>query len=363
MFRNLFSAFLCFVFLLSVSSQAQVLPPLKEYTVKRAPGPIVLDGKLNDPGWAEAPLTDKFVIYYNGNDPVYATQAKMLWDDKYLYVGFINTDKEVWAKTVVWTTGCLCSEEVVEVFIDPDGDGLNYLECEINPYKAVMDLQLNKEPSKGGTLNYNFTYQDLKIGVTFQGTLNDSTDVDTGWICELAFPFSEISTWAPTMNFPPKNGDMWRLNLYRYNYDRVNIKNPELSAWTQTETSKARGFHAPDRFSRVFFSTEISGTPTLVNRTGELPQKMAVTRNFPNPFNPSTTIEFVSPSSGFARLDIFNVTGQKIRTLLSKEIDPGIYTMTWDGRDANGESAPSGVYFSRLSMGAMSSANRMLLLK
>ncbi|MDP2984907.1 MAG: sugar-binding protein [Candidatus Latescibacter sp.] len=360
MLRKLLSALVCFGFLWSVSTQAQ---DIKEYTVKRAPGPIVLDGKLNDPGWAEAPLTDKFIIYYNGNAAVYSTQAKMLWDNKYLYVGFINADKDVWAKTVVWTDPkyCLCSEEVVEVFIDPDGDGLNYLEAEINPFKAVMDLQLNKEISKGGTLNYNFSYQDLKIGITFQGTFNDSTDVDTGWVAELAFPFAEIAQWAPTMNFPPKSGDMWRLNLYRYNYDRVNIKNPELSAWTQTD--KARGFHAPDRFSRVFFSSEVSGTPTLVNRTGELPQNMTVTRNFPNPFNPATTIEFVTPSSGFARLDILNVTGQKIRSLLSREIGSGVYTMTWDGRDEKGASAPSGVYFSRLSMGAAFSTHRMLLLK
>jgi hypothetical protein len=87
--------------------------------------------------------------------------------------------------------------------------------------------------------------------------LNDSTDVDTGWTAEFAFPFSEIAPVAPYLSFPPKDGDKWRLNLYRYNYDRKTIKTPELSAWSQTD--KERGFHAPDRFGKVTFSAKTAG--------------------------------------------------------------------------------------------------------
>ena len=336
---------------------------LHEYTAKRAPGPIVIDGKLDDKGWSDAPLTEKFVIYTNGNPTVFPSQCKLLWDDTYLYIAFIMDDRDVWGTTTTWSNPnyCLCSEEVAEVFIDPDGDGLNYLESEVNPLGAVMDLSLDKEFAKGGTGNYDFSYTGLKIGISVLGTLNNKADSDTSWVCELAFPFSDMAFSAPAMNFPPKSGDMWRINLYRYDYGRTTAKYTELSGWNQTDAK--RGFHAPDRFGKVYFSTEVSGTPTRVAQENASPSALAVVRNYPNPFNPSTTIEFTIPSSGAVNLELFNIAGQKCRTLLSGHVKAGTYTLTWDGKGDSGEMSPSGLYFIRLGMGSLVSTHRMLLLK
>lgn len=346
-------------FLFSVPSYAQVI---LEYTVKRAPGPIVVDGKLNDKGWSDVPLTAKFVQYSTGSPTVFPTQCKMLWDEKYLYIAFIMDDRDVWGKTAVWSDPkyCLCSEEVAEIFIDPDGDGLNYLEAEINPLGAVMDLKLDKEFAKGGVGDYDFSYKDLKIGITVQGTLNNQADADTSWTCEFAFPFSEISSSAPSMSFPPKPGDAWRLNLYRYDYGRTSAKYTELSAWNQTDK---RGFHAPDKFGRVIFSGEVAGTPTMVSQGSEFPGSLKILRNYPNPFNLSTAIEYSVPSPGIVTLDIFNITGQKVQTLFSGQLPAGVYRMVWEGKNENGTPAPSGIYFSRLTRGEAVSARRMLLLK
>jgi hypothetical protein len=347
------------ILLLPGFSQAQTI---REYTAKRAPGPIVLDGRLTDPGWSDAPLTEKFVIYTNGAATVFPTQCKMLWDDTYLYIAFIMDDRDVWGTTTVWSDPdyCLCAEEVAEMFVDPDGDGLNYLEVEINPLGAVMDLSMDKEFSKGGSGNWDWSYQNLKIGISVQGTLNNKADSDTSWVCELAFPFSEIAWTAPTMSFPPTPGDAWRLNVYRYDYGRTSAKYTELSAWNQTDV---RGFHAPDKFGRVIFSSEVSGAPTAVAQRDETPRALSVIRNYPNPFNPSTTIEFTIPSSGTAKLEMFNAVGQKCLTLFSGNVKTGTYRMTWNGRNANGEISPSGIYFARLSMGSSVSVRRMLLLK
>jgi hypothetical protein len=229
--------------------------PIPEYSILKSSGKMVIDGKLDEPAWQNAPFTSPFVIYSDGSSPVLQTKAKMLWDANYLYIAFVMTDPDVWAKTKIWTDGpnkCLCREEVAEVFIDPDGDGLNYLEAEINPYGAVMDLWLDKESKKGGTTNLGWSYKGLKIGITVQGTLNDSTDVDTSWICEMAFPFKDIAPTSPSLHFPPKAGESWRLNLYRYDYLRIPANKSELSAWSQTD--RERGFHAPDRFGKVLFS-------------------------------------------------------------------------------------------------------------
>ena len=78
---------------------------------------------------------------------------------------------------------------------------------------------------------------------------------DRNWVCELAFPFRELAFSAPAMSFPPEAGDSWRINLYRYEYGRMNGLFKELSAWNQTDPK--RGFHAPDLFGKITFSNEI----------------------------------------------------------------------------------------------------------
>lgn len=227
---------------------------LHTYKIRKARSALTIDGKLDDADWKKAKLTDTFVIYTDGSAPKFQTQAKMLWDDEYLYIAFIMNDEDVWAEMKTWQPGdkCLCSEEVAEVFIDPDGDGLMYTEIEINPFGTLMDLYLDKEFAKGGKANLEWQFKGLKIGVKVDGTLNKISDVDKKWICELALPFKTMAFTSSSRNFPPKNGDTWRLNLYRYNYDRKGDKLKELTAWNMTDNK--RGFHAPDRFGHVVFT-------------------------------------------------------------------------------------------------------------
>ena len=243
------------LFLIVVGAFSLDAQELHSYVIKKTASPMVIDGRLTEPDWVKAPLTEKFVIYTDGSAPIFPTQAKMLWDDEYLYIAFIMTDEDVWSEMSSWTPSdkCLCSEEVAEVYIDPDGDGLMYMENEINPLKTVMDLYLDKEFAKGGNANFEWNFEKMiKVGVWVDGTLNNLNDVDKKWVCELAFPFKTMAFTAPTKNFPPKTGDMWRINLYRYEYGRKGDKKTELSAWNKTD--EKRGFHAPDKFGRVIFS-------------------------------------------------------------------------------------------------------------
>ena len=227
---------------------------LHTYKVKKASSALTIDGRLDESDWNKAKLTEKFVVYTDGSVAVLPTQAKMLWDNDYLYIAFIMTDEDVWAEMKSWqpTDKCLCSEEVAEVFIDPDGDGNMYMEIEINPFETLMDLYLDKEYAKGGKDNLYWKFDGLKIGVEVDGTLNDISDVDKKWVCELALPFKTMAFSSPSMNFPPEKGDTWRLNLYRYDYGRKGNKKIELTAWNMTD--KKRGFHAPDRFGWIVFS-------------------------------------------------------------------------------------------------------------
>lgn len=79
-----------------------------------------------------------------------------------------------------------------------------------------------------------------------------------------------------------------------------------------------------------------------------LPTEYSLSQNYPNPFNPSTKIEFSVPETARLRLIIFNTAGQKVRTLVSEQLEPGRYVYEWDGRDENGNRVASGVYLYRL---------------
>ena len=93
------------------------------------------------------------------------------------------------------------------------------------------------------------------------------------------------------------------------------------------------------------------------------PSDFALLGNYPNPFNPSTTIEFSLPEAGFAQLVIYNVMGQKVRELVAGTMTPGVHSVVWDGRDYSGKTVSAGVYFSQLRMNDQVVTGRMTLVK
>jgi len=89
-----------------------------------------------------------------------------------------------------------------------------------------------------------------------------------------------------------------------------------------------------------------------------LPAEFALAQNYPNPFNPTTTIEFSLPTAGPARLDVYNVLGQRVITLVDGRLEAGLHRMNLDA-----SSIPSGVYFYRLSHASGSLSRKMILLR
>ena len=79
------------------------------------------------------------------------------------------------------------------------------------------------------------------------------------------------------------------------------------------------------------------------------PESFSLSRNYPNPFNPSTTIKFDIVQTALADLSVYNVLGQKIATLVTGQLSPGTYTTDWNGTTDNGAQVSSGVYFVRMS--------------
>ncbi|MHB9029532.1 MAG: two-component regulator propeller domain-containing protein, partial [Candidatus Latescibacterota bacterium] len=100
----------------------------------------------------------------------------------------------------------------------------------------------------------------------------------------------------------------------------------------------------------------------IMNEKNE-PPSFTLLKNYPNPFNPSTTISFSLPSTGKATLSVYSISGQKVRELVLGYLPAGVHSVVWDGRDDHGNSVSSGVYISRLESGGRVSAARMLFMK
>ncbi len=104
--------------------------------------------------------------------------------------------------------------------------------------------------------------------------------------------------------------------------------------------------------------------PTRVEDKGEtLPSEYALRQNHPNPFNPETRIQFELLKPSQVKIEIYNIHGQKIRSLVDEKKPAGSHIVTWDGRTDNGELAASGVYFYRLVAGEFRQTRKMTLLR
>jgi hypothetical protein len=175
----------------------------------------MIDGRLDEPAWATAPRTDYFVDILGDTAPRprYATRARMLWDDTYWYIAAELAEPHVWA-TLRNHDEIVFQDNDFELFIDPDGDTREYYEIEVNALNTIFDLFLERTYIAGGPARHEWNLAGLKSVVHVRGTCNDSSDVDEGWTVEFALPWSALAEFA-RKPAPPLNGDIWRANFSR----------------------------------------------------------------------------------------------------------------------------------------------------
>lgn len=94
-----------------------------------------------------------------------------------------------------------------------------------------------------------------------------------------------------------------------------------------------------------------------------LPVEFSLSQNYPNPFNPATNISYALPANAYVRLTIYNILGQKVKTLVDSEQTAGYKNVIWDGKNDRGEDVSSGIYFYRINAGSFTKTAKMSLLK
>jgi hypothetical protein len=242
-------------------------PALKRYVARKvAPGAIKIDGKLDEPAWKQATSTGLFVNTMTGAKAAQEAEAKILWDEKNLYVGFEIKDTDIWG-TFTARDDKLWQQECVELFVDWSGTGRNYLEIQVSPRGTIFDSFLTEYRKHWkGKKEYDFD-SGVVAKVTVDGTLDKRDDKDRGWVVELRLPLDRLKGPAekgPTL--PPKVGEMWRVNLFRV--DRPKGQGEQGSAWSPPLVGD---YHAAKRFGELVFGDERGVAPPIASSAGAAP--------------------------------------------------------------------------------------------
>jgi hypothetical protein len=169
--------------------------------------------------------------------------------------------------------------------------------------------------------------------------------------------------------FLPTQGDVANYELqYSKNSEMLNATNLKMNSTSQILSGLESGKSYYWRVRSVNSNGEVSSYSTLEmftpnSTTGitdkkEIPTEFQLKQNFPNPFNPTTIMEFNIPVKGFYSLDVFNILGEKVTTLVNGMLNPGIYKTTFNGKDLS-----SGVYLYRLYGNNVNLVRKMLMIK
>ncbi len=220
------------------------------YVVRRAAGPITIDGKADEASWTDAVSTGPFKDAQGSSAPVPPTSARMLWDDKNLYVFIDVTDTDVYSQ-YKRPDDPLWKEDTVELFIDADRNGHGYVELQVNPNNAQFDSWFQTTRAQPGDEKWT---SGIVSAVVVDGTLDNRGDTDKGWHAEIAIPLEAVKgkDAAMAVTLPPKVGDSWKLNVVRVEKGK-DAKTITASSWAAISMAD---FHAIDRLQTVTFGDE-----------------------------------------------------------------------------------------------------------
>lgn len=187
------------------------LPPT--YICPRATAKPSLTGLASDPIWEAAPWITTWTDIRGLETCPTQLKAKLMWDDEFLYLAAQMAEPDLWAfqtehDSSIWL------DNAFELFLDPDGDGHNYLEWEINPIGVTLDMSMDRPYVCGGTRDDSLEIPDLELKLIADGPVNDPHSKAKGWAFGAAFPWTTL-TQIGHPGTAPVVGDIHRFNLMK----------------------------------------------------------------------------------------------------------------------------------------------------
>lgn len=222
----------------ATASVSSATPPPGEVAVPRyfclrTAEPIVVDGTLDEPVWQAAPTTSPFLTW-DGKEAGNPVDCRAVWDDRAVYFAFRCPDRNIVAHYRERDRN-LWEHDVVEIFIDPEGDLRMYVEIIVNPLNVVFDAyQITNATQDAPAISFvDWDAKRMQTAVRIAGKVKgpeiEAAVPDQEWTVEVALPFD---TFVKGIHLPPQPGDVWRLALTRY--DGRDALDPELHhyAWS-----------------------------------------------------------------------------------------------------------------------------------
>ena len=221
--------------------------------------PIVVDGKLDDAAWQRAAWTSDFIDITGdlAKTPLYKTRVKMLWDDKYLYIGAELQEPDVHAKLTEHDS-VIFHDNDFEFFIKPVISAAAYFEFEMNALNTTWDLFLDKPYREGGKADNSWEARGIKSAVAVQGTLNKPEDKDQGWTLEFALPLDSFLSRHPGPK--PVDGTGWRINFSRVEHLPGHLREENWVWSPQGEVN----MHIPERWGYLRFHKDLSAVQNSI---------------------------------------------------------------------------------------------------
>ena len=214
---------------------------------------IDIDGRIDDADWQQAPSLELIMPWSDTEqDGAQSTVVRLLWDDENLYIVYECVDPYLDAK-VLDHDGPVYREDAVEIFATANAAQVgSYFGYEMNINGTLLDY-IAFGGGKEWTPNIHFPWQSegVQIATTYQGTLNDHTDTDEGWILEIAIPHDNFRHLGGRI--PPADGDIWRAG-----FNRTAGYQGQHALWSDTRTPNA-SFHHASYFGKLIFSTTTVG--------------------------------------------------------------------------------------------------------
>jgi hypothetical protein len=216
----------------------------------------------------------------------------------------------------------------------------------------VVDLRsVDLTGFQGSGITFSYAYQP-------QGTGNSPEPSDS----LLVYFKNDLGSWVQVRGYPGRL-------VQSFQSEAIALASAPNGGGTYFFTQfqvrfKSLGTPSTSSFFDDWFIDDVSlSVPTSVGGTIELPKEFAVSSNYPNPFNPTTTINYELPTASVVRLGIYDVLGQKVRTLVDEAIDAGSHKAIWDGRNDAGVQVVSGTYIYRFEAGGFVKTRKMVLVK
>ncbi len=239
----------------------------RQYVVYRASAPITIDGDITEKAWQDAPWTDAFEDAQSPYCPLpwKMTRAKIVYDDRNLYVAVQLQEENVWGH-ITQRDSIVYYDNDFEVFVDPTADAVNYFEYEMTCLNTMFDMWHENDNHRGALADGRYDAPGLRSAVQVQGTLNYHHDTDKGWTAEIMIPFQDMRASNPGMSLPVKRGDMWRMNFSRVQYLHIYSQMfPYLLPHSPCEdwvwnTTHIGDLHIPEMWAKAVFSDLPAGS-------------------------------------------------------------------------------------------------------